>query len=131
MRWVTLLFIYSCSSGHVTGQAAWRRQTTITGTVTGLNRAVVADVESPPQHSTMCPPNRLDQDGIYVVPNCSSPTRSSLRDGFETLLRAGITLNSNKVARIDTVSKWPTSAFDYLTAMLPCSKDPANHRAPT
>src|ERR1035437_10591596 len=48
-----------------------------------------------------------NQDGIYAIPNLS-PGKYSVefkRDGFETLRRPAITLESTQVARIDAALK--------------------------
>jgi len=51
--------------------------------------------------------NRLEHDEFTSFPTVPGPYSVEFKkDGFETLLRAGITLNSTEVARIDTVLQW-------------------------
>jgi hypothetical protein len=108
------------------GQAAWAQtnRATITGTVTDSTGAVVADVAITATNTGTNVPTKTvsNHDGIYVVPNLVPGPYSVefKKDGFETLLRAGITLNSTEVARIDTVLQvGATSASITVTSDAP------------
>ena len=77
----------------------------ITGTVTDPSGALVAGVEvTATNKGTNVPAKTVSNgDGIYVIPNLF-PGQYSVefkKDGFETLLRPVVTLESTEVARID------------------------------
>jgi hypothetical protein len=92
-------------------QTAWAQtnRATITGTVTDSTGAVVADVQVTATNTGTNVPAKTVSNGvgIYVVPNLVPGPYSVefKREGFETLLRPSITLNSTEVARIDVVLK--------------------------
>ena len=92
-------------------QAAWAQanRASITGTVTDTSGAVVPDVEVTATNTgTKVPAKTVsNQDGIYVIPNLF-PGQYSVefkKDGFETLLRPTVTLESTQVAKIDASMK--------------------------
>jgi hypothetical protein len=91
------------------GQAAWAQtnRATITGTVTDSTGAVLANVAITATNTGTNVPTKTvsNHDGIYVIPNLFPGPYSVefKKEGFETLLRPSITLNSTEVARIDTV----------------------------
>ena len=77
----------------------------ITGTVTDSTGAVVAGVEVTATNTGTNVPTKAisNGDGIYVIPNLF-PGQYSVefkRDGFETLRRPAVTLESTEVTRID------------------------------
>jgi hypothetical protein len=82
---------------------------TITGTVTDSTGAVVSGVEITVTNLGTNVPTKTtsNDDGIYVVPNLFPGTYSLefKRDGFDTLTRPSITLESTQVARIDAELK--------------------------
>ncbi len=89
------------------GQSAWSQANrgSITGTVTDPSGALVAGVEvTATNKGTNVPAKTVSNgDGIYVIPNLF-PGQYSVefkKDGFETLLRPVVTLESTEVARID------------------------------
>jgi len=93
----------------LTGQAAWTQvnRATITGTVTDSTGAVVPDVAITAMNTGTNVPTKTvsNHDGIYVLPNLVPGPYSVefKKNGFETVLRSSVTLNSTEVARIDTV----------------------------
>ena len=93
------------------GQVAWAQanRATITGTITDSTGAVVTGVEVTATNTGTNVPAKTVSNGvgIYVLPNLPPGPYSIefARDGFETFLRSGMTLNSTKVARIDAVLK--------------------------
>ncbi len=93
------------------GPVAWAQtnRASITGTVTDSTGAVVADVEVTATNTGTNVPTKTVSNhvGIYTIPNLFPGPYSVefKRDGFETLLRPAITLNSTEVARLDAVLK--------------------------
>jgi len=97
---VAILFSLASCIGW--GQA---NRATITGTVTDTTGAVISEVSVTVTNTgtNVITKTVTNQEGIYVVPNLF-PGQYSVqfeRDGFETLLRPSVTLNSTEVARID------------------------------
>jgi carboxypeptidase family protein len=93
---------------HATLRAQSNRAT-ITGTVTDSSGALVAGAEVTATNLGTGAPTQTfsNQDGIYVVPNLP-PAQYSVefkKDGFETLRRPTVTLESTQVARIDAALK--------------------------
>src|SRR5262249_32701750 len=87
--------------------ALWAQanRATITGTVTDASGAVVpgADVVVTNVDTGVATKAVSNSDGIYVAPNLP-PGKYSVeftREGFQTLKRAQITLESTEVARLD------------------------------
>ena len=81
----------------------------ITGTVTDASGALVSDVEVTATNveTNVASKTTSTQDGIYSIPNLP-PGKYSVefkRDGFETLRRPAVTLESTQVARIDAALK--------------------------
>src|SRR6202049_4470247 len=100
---VCALFLFT---GIMLAQA---NRATMTGTVTDSTGAVVAGVEVTATNlaTAVATKTLANQDGIYVVPNLP-PGQYSVefnREGFETLRRPAVTLESTKVARIDASLK--------------------------
>jgi hypothetical protein len=92
-----------------TSAAAQANRSTITGTITDTSGAVVAGAEVTATSTGTNVPTKTvsNQDGIYVIPNLF-PGKYSVefkRDGFETVLRPTITLESTQVARVDASLK--------------------------
>ena len=92
-----------------TSAAAQANRATITGTVTDASGAVVPGTEVTATNVETSVPSKTtsNQDGIYTIPNLP-PGKYSVefkRDGFETLLRPAITLESTQNARIDAALK--------------------------
>ncbi|MGP0020276.1 MAG: carboxypeptidase regulatory-like domain-containing protein [Candidatus Sulfotelmatobacter sp.] len=92
-----------------TPAAAQVNRATITGTVTDSSGAIVPGVDVTASNKETNVPTKTvtNEDGIYVIPNLF-PGQYSVefrRDGFETLRRPTITLESTQVARIDAVLK--------------------------
>jgi hypothetical protein len=92
-----------------TGQVAFAQtnHATISGTVTDSSGAVLTDVDVTATNLGTDVPTKTvsNHDGIYVLPNLA-PGQYSVefkRNGFATLLRPSVTLNSTEVARIDAV----------------------------
>ena len=88
---------------------AQSNRATITGTVTDSGGAVVvgADVTATDLGTNVPTKTLSNQDGIYVVTNLP-PGQYSVefkKEGFETLLRPTVTLESTQVARIDAALK--------------------------
>jgi hypothetical protein len=88
---------------------AQANRASITGTVRDTSGAVVPGVEVTATNKGTNEPSKTvsNQDGIYVVPNLF-PGQYSVefkRDGFETLLRPSVTLESTQIARIDAALK--------------------------
>ena len=92
-----------------TSAAAQANRATITGTATDTTGAVVGGVEitAVSLETNVASKTVSNQDGIYSVPNLPPGTYSVefKRDGFETLRRPAITLESTQVARIDAALK--------------------------
>jgi len=92
-----------------TSAAAQVNTATITGTVTDSSGAIVPGVDVTATNTgTNVPTKTVTNDnGIYVVPNLFPGLYSVefKRDGFETLRRPAITLESTQRARIDAVLK--------------------------
>ncbi len=91
------------------GVSAQANRASITGTVTDSSGAVVAGVEVTATNTGTNVPTKTvsNGDGIYVIPNLF-PGQYSVefkKDGFETLLRPAVTLESTEVARIDAPLK--------------------------
>ncbi|MGB6686209.1 MAG: carboxypeptidase regulatory-like domain-containing protein [Terracidiphilus sp.] len=90
---------------------AWAQtnRATITGTVTDTSGAVVTDVEVTATNTGTNVPTATvsNHDGIYVLPNLVPGTYSVefKKNGYETLLRPTVTVNSTEVARIDAALK--------------------------
>ncbi len=85
--------------------AAQANRASITGTVTDSTGAVVAGAEVTATNTGTNVPTKTvsNGDGIYVIPNLF-PGQYSVefkKDGFETLLRPAVTLESTQVARLD------------------------------
>ncbi|MBZ5655469.1 MAG: TonB-dependent receptor [Acidobacteriia bacterium] len=82
---------------------------TITGTVTDSSGAVIAGVEVTATNTGTNVPTKTasNGDGIYVIPNLFPGPYSVefKKDGFETLVRPAVTLESTQVARIDAALK--------------------------
>ena len=100
---VCALFLFT---GIMLAQA---NRATMTGTVTDSTGAVVAGVEVTATNlaTAVATKTLANQDGIYVVPNLP-PGQYSVefnREGFETLRRPAVTLESTQVARIDASLK--------------------------
>ncbi|SPE23826.1 putative Cna B-type protein [Acidobacteriia bacterium SbA2] len=92
-----------------TSAAAQVNRATITGTVTDSTGAIVPGVEVTATDTGKNVPTKTvtNEDGIYVIPNLF-PGQYSVefkRDGFETLRRPAITLESTQRARIDAILK--------------------------
>ncbi len=104
--------------------SAQANRATITGTVTDSSGAVVPGVEVTATSKGMNLPTKTvsNQDGIYVIPNLF-PGEYSVefkRDGFETLKRTSITLESTAAARIDaTLQVGAASASVTVTTEAP------------
>jgi hypothetical protein len=94
------------SSLNLSAQA---NRASITGTVKDASGAVLTGVSVTATNTGTNVPTQTvtDQDGIYVIPNLfPGPYSVSFqRDGFETLLRPTINLESTQVARIDAELK--------------------------
>jgi hypothetical protein len=93
----------------VQGAAAQANRATITGTITDTSGAIVPGVEVTGTNTGTNVPTKTfsNQAGIYVIPNLF-PGKYSVefkRDGFETVLRPSVTLESTEVARIDATLK--------------------------
>lgn len=91
------------------GAIAQANRATITGTVTDSTGAVVAGVEVTATNTGTNVPTKTvsNGNGIYVIPNLF-PGQYSVefkKDGFETLRRSAVTLESTEVARIDAPLK--------------------------
>lgn len=89
--------------------AAQVNRASITGTVTDSTGAVVAGVEVTATNTGTNVPTKTvsNGDGIYVIPNLF-PGQYSVefkRDGFETVVRPAVTLESTQVARLDAALK--------------------------
>ena len=89
--------------------SAQSNRATITGTVTDATGAIVPGVDVTATNTGTNVPTKTvsNQDGIYVIPNLF-PGKYSVefkRDGFETLVRPTVTLESTEVARIDAALK--------------------------
>ncbi|MGA2856321.1 MAG: TonB-dependent receptor [Candidatus Sulfotelmatobacter sp.] len=89
--------------------SAQSNRATITGTVTDATGAIVPGVDVTATNTGTNVPTKTvsNQDGIYVIPNLF-PGQYSVefkRDGFETLRRPTVTLESTAVARIDAALK--------------------------
>jgi hypothetical protein len=82
---------------------------TVTGTVTDSTGAVVPGVEVTATNAGTNVPTKTvsNQDGIYVIPNLFPGPYSVefKKEGFESLVRPAITLESTQVARIDAQLK--------------------------
>jgi hypothetical protein len=102
-----LLAILIVCASH--GAWAQSNRATMTGTVTDPSGAVVTDVEVVATNIGTNVPTKTvsNREGIYVLPNLAPGPYSVefKREGFETLLRPSVTLNSTEVARIDAVLK--------------------------
>ena len=95
----------------MTGQAAWGQanRATITGIVTDSTGALVAGVDVTATNTGTNVPTKAvsNQDGIYVIPNLFPGQYSVefVKDGFETVVRPAVGLNSTQEARIDVALK--------------------------
>jgi len=95
----------------LTAQGMWAQanRATITGTVTDASGAVVPGVEVTATNTGTNVPTKTvsNRDGIYVIPNLfPGPYSVEFKmDGFETLVRSSITLESTGVARINAALK--------------------------
>ncbi len=89
--------------------AAQANRATITGTITDTTGAIVPGVEVTATSKGTNVPTKVvsNQDGIYVIPNLfPGPYSVEFRkDGFETVVRPTVTLESTEVARLDTTLK--------------------------
>lgn len=104
-----LFFVAAMIVLAATSAAAQANRATITGTVTDSTGAIVPGVEVTATNTGTNVPAKgvSNQDGIYVIPNLF-PGQYSVefkREGFETLRRPAITLESTQVARIDAALK--------------------------
>ena len=93
------------------GAALWAQsnRASITGTVKDSSGALIPGVEVTATNVETGVPTKSvsNDDGIYVIPNLP-PGKYALefkRDGFETLKREAITLESTEAARIDAAMK--------------------------
>jgi len=105
-RILALIIVFTLFTGVLWAQV---NRATITGTVTDSSGAVVPGVEVTATNLGTNVPTKTtsNEDGIYVVPNLF-PGRYSVefkKDGFESLSRPSITLESTQVARIDAQLK--------------------------
>jgi hypothetical protein len=95
----------------LSSQAGWGQanRATITGIVTDTSGALVPGAEVTATNVGTNVPTRTvsNGDGIYVIPNLFPGAYSIafVKSGFETQVRAGITLNSTEVARINAALK--------------------------
>src|SRR6266850_7416852 len=101
---VTVMVVLAAPSA-----AAQANRATITGTVTDSSGAVVAGVDVTAGNLGTSIPTKgvSNHDGIYVIPNLF-PGQYSVefkKDGFETVQRPVVTLESTEVARLDAVLK--------------------------
>ena len=96
----------------------------ITGTVTDASEAIVPGVEvTATNKGTNVQTKAIsNNDGIYVIPNLPPGTYSVefKREGFETLQRPSITLESTEAARID-------EARGVRFPIYPCSREKPYH----
>src|SRR5580700_2881041 len=106
-----LLIIITAAMFSLSLPSAWAQtnRASITGTVRDTSGAVVPGVEVTATNTGTNEPTKTvsNQDGIYLIPNLF-PGQYSVgfkRDGFETLLRPSIMLESTQVARIDAALK--------------------------
>jgi hypothetical protein len=125
LDWTLLLLITAAMfSLSIQSASAQANRASITGTVRDTSGAVVPGVEVTATSTGTNEPTKTvsNEDGIYVVPNLF-PGQYSLefkRDGFETLRRPSITLESTQVARIDAALKvGATSESMTVTADAP------------
>jgi hypothetical protein len=99
----TALIVMLASASAQTNRA------TISGTVTDSSGAVVTgvDVTATNTGTNEAAATVTNREGIYNLPNLVPGTYSIefKRNGFETLLRPSVTLNSTEVARIDAALK--------------------------
>ncbi|MGA8538185.1 MAG: carboxypeptidase-like regulatory domain-containing protein, partial [Terriglobales bacterium] len=103
---VMMAAMFSLSIQNVYAQT---NRASITGTVTDTSGALVPGVEVTVTNTGTNEANKTvsNKDGIYVVPDLF-PGQYSVefkRNGFETLRRPSITLESTQVARIDAALK--------------------------
>jgi hypothetical protein len=93
------------------GQIVWAQanRATITGIVTDSTGAVVPEVSVTVINTAtnVATKTASNHDGIYVAPNLFPGLYSVTfeKEGFETMVRPGVTLNSTQDARIDAVLK--------------------------
>src|SRR5580700_864826 len=106
-----LLIIITAAMFSLSLPSAWAQtnRASITGTVRDTSGAVVPGVEVTATNTGTNEPTKTvsNQDGIYLIPNLF-PGQYSVefkRDGFDTLLRPSIMLESTQVARIDAALK--------------------------
>ena len=107
------LFLYALIVAMMTlaaqGAAAQANRASITGTVTDSTGAIVPGVDVTATNAGTNVPTKAvsNQDGIYVIPNLFPGAYSVefKKDGFETLRRPTITLESTEVARLDAALK--------------------------
>jgi hypothetical protein len=106
-----LLILIIAAMFSLSNQRAWAQsnRASITGTVKDSSGALVSGVEVTATNKGTNEATKTvsNQDGIYVIPNLF-PGQYSVefkRDGFETVVRPVITLESTQVARIDAALK--------------------------
>lgn len=89
--------------------AAQTNRATITGTVTDASGAIVPGVQVTATNKGTNVPTKTvsNDDGIFVIPNLPPGSYSVefKKDGFETVVRPSVTLESTEVARLDTTLK--------------------------
>src|ERR1700730_17564506 len=110
LGWLLPLLIMA-TMFSLSNQSVWAQanRASITGTVKDSSGAVVSEVEviATNKGTNEATKTVTNQDGIYVIPNLF-PGQYSVefrRDGFETIVRPAITLESTQVARIDAALK--------------------------
>ena len=124
LDWLLLLLLTAAFSLSIQGALGQANRASITGTVRDTSGAVVPNVEVTATNTGTNEPAKTvsNQDGIYVIPNLV-PGQYSVEfkgDGFVTLRRPNITLESTQVARIDAALKvGATSEFMTVTAEAP------------
>ena len=112
LGWLLSLFVMSMAAMvSLSNQRAWAQanRASITGTVTDSTGALVSGVEVTATNTgtNVSAKTSSNQDGIYVIPNLF-PGKYSVefkRDGFETVRRPTITLESTQVVQINAELK--------------------------
>ena len=93
----------------IQGAQAQANRATITGTVTDTSGAIVpgVDVTAANKGTDAVTKAVSNQDGVYVIPNLLPGTYSIefRKEGFQTVLRPTVTLQSTEVARMDASLK--------------------------
>ena len=107
MSKISSLGLYSASVLFLITATLWGQanRASITGTVTDPSNAVVPGTEVTATNVDTGVPTKAvsNDDGIYVVPNLP-PGKYSVefkKNGFETLVRPSITLESTRVAQVN------------------------------